>query len=210
MKINKKLQGLILFFMKTNEEDIMCASKSAHKLYNGELLCELSTSNIKKSLSDETFTICFNFQVFHDLFNHDICHTHCPTKYINNFTSDDSLITLIINKKSLQISRDLLCLNSKVFETMFCSCLIVRREADNKIEITDINYYILKELLSFLKNGYLSEKIKTNAEALCQLYLTAEKYEIKHLKSICEKYIIMNTTIKNVVGHLFNVQFLYM
>lgn len=201
---SKNFSGSYFIFLKTNEEDIMYVSKSTHKLYNEEILCELPTSDIEKYLSDETFTICFKFHVFHDLINYDICHTHCPTKFIiNDFVHDDkydSFVTFVIKQKSLQISKQLLCLNSKVFEIILCCG--PKNEVDNKIEVTDMSYDTVKELLSFIENGYLSEKIKTDAVALHELYLAADKYEIKNLKSVCEKYLIMTTTVKNIIEHL--------
>lgn len=206
---SKNFSGSYFIFLKTNEEDIMYASKSTYKLYNEEILCELYTSDIEKYLSDETFTICFKFHVFHDLINYYICHTHCPTKFItNDFVRDnkyDSFVTFVIKQKSLQISKQLLCLNSKVFEIICCGKkkeVDNKIEADNKIEVTDMSYDTVKELLSFIENGYLSEKIKTDAVALYELYSVADKYEIKYLKHVCEKYLIMTTTVKNIIEHL--------
>lgn len=196
--------GSYSIFFKTKENIVSTnnkyVSKSIHKLYNEELLCELPTSDIQKYLCNETFTIHFKFRIFHDLINHDISHAHCPTKFLrSNIIRDDLYVTFVINKRSLQINKSLLCANSKIFEVMLYSGL--KNEVD-KIEITDISYDTLKELIAFLKYGHLSDKIKTDAEALYKLYLAADRYEIKNLKPVCEKYLIMNTTIDNVVEHL--------
>lgn len=196
----KDFSGSYSIFLKTNKEDIMYASKSTHMLYNKEILCEVPTSDIQKYLSDETFTIRFEFHVFHDLITYDISHTHCPTKYTNNnFVSDDLFVTFVIKQNSLQISKKLLCLNSKVFAGILYG---PKKEVDNEIEITDMSYDTVKELLFFIENGYLSETIKTDAVALQKLYTAADKYEIKNLKPVCEKYLIMTTTVKNIIEHL--------
>lgn len=87
----------------------------------------------------------------------------------------DLLVTFVINKKCLYANKNLLCSHSKVFEAMFHCDL--KESADNKIEITDTSYDIFKELLFFLHNDYLSEKINADAEALCEHFFTAEKYK---------------------------------
>src|SRR5436190_1839148 len=79
----------------------------------------------------------------------------------------------------------------------------------NKVEITDIRYDILKELLFFIETDRLSTKLKNDADALCELLIAADKYDVKDLKLICEQNLIMHTTKENVVeylqiAHLYN------
>ncbi|KAM0729209.1 Speckle-type POZ protein B [Formica fusca] len=185
---------------------------------NKELLYELSISDLKsnseKYLSKGVFTICFKFYKFDNLFNSDI---HYSFKYSNQYSYEqkrsvidmqsslpnkklDSLVTFVINKKHLQASKALLCSKSKVFEAMF-NCGL-NESVNNKVEITDIKYDILQQLLFFLQTGYLSEDARKDAKVAYELFIAAEKYDIKDLKLICEQDLIRNTTKKNVVKHL--------
>ncbi|XP_029679055.1 speckle-type POZ protein B-like [Formica exsecta] len=175
-----------------------------------ELLYELSTSDLKnnseKYLSKGVFTICFKFCKFVNLINSSICYSYKPgisvtdmQSFVSNAKSD-SLVTFVINNEHLQASKALLCSKSEVFEAMFNCDLTENRT--NKIEITDIKYDILQQLLFFLQTGCLSEDVREDTEIACELLIAAEKYDIKDLKLICEQYLIANTTKENVVKHL--------
>ncbi|EFN71950.1 Speckle-type POZ protein, partial [Camponotus floridanus] len=112
----------------------------------------------------------------------------------------DSLITFVIDGKRLQASKALLCLKSEVFEAMF-NCGL-KESVNNEVEITDIKYNILQQLLFFLQTGYLSENVQTDIKVACELIIAAEKYDLKDLKLICEGHVIKNTTKDNVAEHL--------
>ncbi|KAM0729313.1 Speckle-type POZ protein [Formica fusca] len=203
----KKFKASYFVCLKTNEKDIMLASKSTHEISDNELLCELSISRNSTFLSDGTLKIYFRFHIFVDLYNHYMNHLISFTQFAlpsqlektNSVVPNekfDSLVTFVINEECLQVNKDLLCSHSTVFEA------VLKESEDNKIKISDTSYNILKELLSFLQSGCLSQNIKTDAEALCELFITAEKYDIKDLKLVCEELLIINTTIKNVIEHL--------
>ncbi|CAL1689619.1 unnamed protein product [Lasius platythorax] len=119
-----------------------------------------------------------------------------PNEISNQF------VTFVVDKElTLQANKFLLCSKSKVFKAMF-ECGLKESET-NEIEITDIRYDILKELLSFVQTGHLSKKLEEiNIDTIFELFITADKYDIENLKLKCELYLITNTTIENVVEHL--------
>ncbi|XP_050454194.1 uncharacterized protein LOC126852938 [Cataglyphis hispanica] len=133
-KNKSKLTGSYSVFLKTNETDIMCTSKSVHELYNEELLYELPISKWNPTyLSNGTFTICFKFHIFQNLLNSSIYHTYYP------------------------------------FSGEF--------------------FFDINENFLFGKRSQDKEMYSLNI------------YDIKNLKSVCEQYLIINTTIKNVIEH---------
>lgn len=211
--LSEKFKASYSICLKTNKKDITSVAKSMHQICTNDLLCTISYANYKISsmpmsfLPNEILTIYFIFDIFYNFSNTSIDHLYFPTTQLNNINivvpnrkESNSLVTFVINKECLQVNKDLLCSHSEVFKAMFQCGL--KESANNKVEITDTSYNILKELLSFLQNGYISQNIKTNAVALCELFITAEKYDVKDLKLVCEQYLIINTTIKNVIEYL--------
>lgn len=198
--------------LNTIEGNIIHTSKDMIKLFDNndeELLSKLPIlylkDNKEKYLPNETLTICFKFLICDDLINYNMCYSYNPeihmlaTSFVHNEISD-SLITFVIDGKRLQASKALLCLKSKVFEAMF-NCGL-KESANNEVEITDIRYDILQQLLFFLQTGYLSENAQTDTKVACELIIAAEKYDLKDLKLICEGHVIKNTTKENVAEHL--------
>lgn len=190
-------------YLRTDEKDIIITRKSIQKISNNKLLCETS---LPKN-SNGILNIVFKFNIFVDWHNYHVDHpisiTPSQLKETDSVVPkkcNSQLVTFVINEKQLEINKDLLCSNSTVFEAMFRSNF--KETIDNKINIIDISYNTLKKLLSFLQNGYLSENMKADVEALRELFITAEKYDIKDLKLVCEELLIWNTTIKNVIEHL--------
>ncbi|XP_029677375.1 speckle-type POZ protein B-like [Formica exsecta] len=204
----KKIKASYSICLKTNKRNMTSVSKSMHEIRTNDQLCIMSFYPRYNFtfLSNEILIIYFIFDIYHDFSNSSIHHLYFPTEQLNNINivvpnkESNSLVTFVINKECLQVNKDLLCSHSEVFKAMFQCGL--KESANNKIEITDTSYNILKQLLSFLQNGYISQNIKTNAVVLCELFITAEKYDIKNLKLVCEQYLIMNTTINNVIKHL--------
>ncbi|KAM0729210.1 Speckle-type POZ protein [Formica fusca] len=200
-----------VFSLNTTETKLM--SKHATNFFVDkylELLYELSISDLKsnseKYLSEGVFTICFKFCKFDNLINNSICYSYKPgisvtemQSFVSNEKSD-SLVTFVINNEHLQVSKALLCSKSEVFKAMFNYDLT--ENINNKVEIIDIKYDILQQLLFFLQTGCLSEDVREDTEIACELMIAAEKYDIKDLKLICEQYLITNTTKENVVEHL--------
>jgi len=209
---DKKAQITVSYSISfnTTEGEIMHISKDMNKWFVNtyyETLYDLPilylNVNKQKYLPNETLTIFFKFFIYDNLVNHNIHYSYHPKIATQSFIPDekcDSLITFVINEKRLQANKALLCLKSKVFEAMF-NCGL-KESTNNEIEITDIKYDILQQMLFFLQTGCLSEDIKIDTEVACELIIAAEKYDLKDLKLICEKYLITNTTRENVIEHL--------
>lgn len=157
-------------FLDATEGEIMYKSRCITKLFaekDEKLLCQLHESYVtterKKYLPNETFTICFKFQQFYKLYNNTISYSYEPNVSImnmQNFISTEksgSLVTFVIDEKYLQANKILLCSKSKVFEAMF-NCDL-KENANNKIKITDIKYDILQEMLFFIHTGQISTNV---------------------------------------------------
>jgi len=194
---------------KTIEGKVTRISKDMNKWFVNThyvLLYDLSISylndNKQKYLPNETLIIYFEFYICDALVNHNIHYSYHPEIFTQSIPDEkcDSFITFVINEKRLQANKALLCLKSKVFEAMF-NCGL-KESVNNEVEITDMKYDILQQLLFFLQNGYLSENVKTDTNVASELIIAAEKYDLKDLKLICEEYLITNTTKENVIEHL--------
>ena len=84
-----------------------------------------------------------------------------------------------------------LATRSPVFETMFS--LDMQESATNTIKLTDIEPAVLKELLTYIYTGECPN-IKKHAESLLH---HAEKYQLPHLKSLCERRLSYDLQIGN-------------
>ncbi|XP_029659337.1 TD and POZ domain-containing protein 3-like [Formica exsecta] len=158
-------------------------------------------------LSNNTLTICFKLYIFINTYSNSVYYSYersamTDTDIFVPKEKSDSFVSFIINNERLEANKKSLCLKSKVFEAMF-NCGL--KESENKeVVITDIRYDILKELLFFVQIGYLSKTLEEIEEinTIRELFVAADKYDIQDLKLICEQYLIINTTEKNVVEHL--------
>ncbi|GAB1861781.1 Protein roadkill [Camponotus japonicus] len=177
------------------------------------LLHSLLISQLPRTYSSSmTLTIYFEFSTFIEIFDNNIYYSYKRLAPMTN-TDDiliheekpDSYVTFVIYDKCLKANKYLLCSKSKVFEAM-----INDLQESNEIKITDIGLETLKELLFFVKTGYLPKRMENknlyndtyNMYNICQLFRTAEKYDIQDLKLICEQHLIICTTVQNVVYHL--------
>lgn len=82
---------------------------------------------------------------------------------------------------------------SPVFSAMLNSDMKEKR--DGSVEITDISYEALEEMLRFLYSG----KVKISHETVGDILSAAEKYQISHLKDKCQKFLADNLTTENTV-----------
>ncbi|XP_029659262.1 TD and POZ domain-containing protein 1-like isoform X1 [Formica exsecta] len=212
-------------FLKTNTGEMtnVVKSKYVDLLYNGVLEASLCYENnlfYKLPISllsdnmyvlpNNTLTICFKLHIL-VMYDKNVSYsykrpdTDTDTDIFVPKEKSDSFVSFIINNERLEANKMTirsLCLKSKVFEAMFNSGL---EESVNKVVvITDIRYDVLKELLSFVQIGYLSKTLEEIEEinTIRELFVAADKYDIQDLKLICEQYLIINTTEKNVVEHL--------
>lgn len=206
------------FFIKTDEKEIMrVSSQHLHmEAKNHYLLHTLLISQLSKPpYSSMTLTIYFEFSTFIEIFDNNIYYSYkslapmINTDILLHEEKPDSFVTFVIHGKRLKANKYLLCSKSKVFEAMFND---LQESTNNQIRIIDVEYDTLKELLFFLKTGYLSQSLENkpydSMYNLQQLFIAAQKYAIQDLKLICEQHLITCTTVQNVVRHL-EIAYLY-
>ena len=87
--------------------------------------------------------------------------------------------------------RAVLATRSKVFATMFSHNML--ESATKTIELLDIDSDVLKELLTYIYTGECP-RIEEFAESL--IY-HAEKYELDHLKALCEERLSYDLQVDN-------------
>ena len=85
----------------------------------------------------------------------------------------------------------ILAARSPVFARMFASGM--KERATNTVDLSDIEPDVLKELLTYIYTGECPN-IKAQAESL--LY-QAEKYDLSHLKALCEERLSYDLQIDN-------------
>ena len=111
----------------------------------------------------------------------------CDVKIACTATTNADETTTSYAHKAILASR------SPVFATMFTNNM--KESATNTVSLVDIEPDVLKDLLTYIYCGECPN-IKTHAESL--LY-QAEKYELSHLKSLCEEQLSYDIQIENAV-----------
>lgn len=109
-------------------------------------------------------------------------------------------VTIAIKDRQLRAHKSILAARSSVFFALFSSDMIENKE--NKIEITDVSYDVMKEVLRFLYSG----EVKNLNKFKKQLLAAADKYDIEGLKAICERDFQKNINIDNCCEVLKVVQ----
>ncbi|KAG9439277.1 hypothetical protein H6P81_019442 [Aristolochia fimbriata] len=101
--------------------------------------------------------------------------------------SDDHCLALRAHKAVL-ISR------SPVFRAMLENEMEESRSGT--IKISDVSYEVLR---SFVRYLYTAE-VSLDEQLACELLILAEKYQVKHLKAFCEKFMTSKVTNDNAVS----------
>lgn len=99
----------------------------------------------------------------------------------------------------------ILAARSPVFERMFEHKM--QERVTNKVKVDDLHPSVLREMLTYIYTGRVP-RISDENMAYDLLY-AADKYQLDHLKSLCEQQIICSLQIQNVariiqVAHLHN------
>ncbi|KAL6257059.1 hypothetical protein P5V15_011994 [Pogonomyrmex californicus] len=212
-----------IFIYQQNDDGMVFHSMGIiekHEQFKSRIpLCTMYTSYLQENenliLYNNMLTIQFIFKspkISHNF----ICYNTLEMlmqEDINEFSlnnESDSFVTFIIGDNRICANKSLLYTSSEVFKTMLSSDDI---EKNNEIEINDVSYDIFQILLSFLENKnhatktYFLETIRfinnNPTKILCDILKAAHTYDIKHLKLLCEKFIIELTTKDNAVEHLY-------
>lgn len=96
----------------------------------------------------------------------------------------------------IRAHKALLIARSSVFEAMLTRDMIEKRR--NEIEISDLDFDVVKELLGFIYTGFVGNLEKYAIDLL----LAADKYDLQQLGLLCERYLARNLNIRNVLDVL--------
>lgn len=98
--------------------------------------------------------------------------------------------------KEIKAHKVLLAARSPVFESMLTNGMI--ESSSNVIEVSDIDYEVMKEMIDFMYTGFVSNLSKYALDLL----FAAEKYHLRGLKVICENYLKTHLNQDNVISIL--------
>ncbi len=104
--------------------------------------------------------------------------------------------TLAIGGKEFKVHKVVLAAQSPVFRRMFETDMKEKQEGRSAIE--DMSTDVAEELLTFMYTGK-APNVEEMTEELLQL---ADKYEMDHLKTLCEKALFNNLEVENAVTTL--------
>ncbi|KAJ8672956.1 hypothetical protein QAD02_004217 [Eretmocerus hayati] len=115
-------------------------------------------------------------------------------KYVNNERLSD--IKIIVGDHTIYAHKILLGSENEVFMAMFSHD--VRENKENIIEIEDIDFDTMIELIRFIYVGHVRDIEKRPKELL----IAADKYGVDELKIHCEKFLSQLFSIHNVLEYL--------
>ena len=188
-------------------------SESSQKLKIGESRCAATASFIRSSemdryLCDGKLTIqvdaslvCLCFNELHETIHYkeepkqDMPPLHHGLK---NFLDSEQYVdvTIISGDKKFKAHKAVLASQSPVFKSMLETEM--KEKKSSTIEISDTDPDVISAMLSYLYTGS-APNMETMAE---ELLIIANKYQILELLALCEKKLLSNITVANVVDLL--------
>jgi len=105
-------------------------------------------------------------------------------------------VTLVVGSKQFKAHKVILAVQSPVFKAMFESEMM--ESNSNRVEIDDINEKLMEETLTFIYTG----KAPNVDQMASELLFPADKYQLDHLKLMCEEVLCRNVKVENVVDVL--------
>jgi speckle-type POZ protein len=96
------------------------------------------------------------------------------------------------SEKEFKAHKAILSVRSPVFQAMFENDL--EEAKNNVVRISDIDPVVLKDLLSFIYCGKI-----TNFENSCDLFVAADKYQIEDLMDYCHRWLLNNINEHNLI-----------
>jgi len=132
-----------------------------------------------------------------------IHHKETSRNFMANHRSISELgmfsdLTIICGNKEFKSHRVLLASMSKIFKTMLTNEMFLESQ-EKSVKIDDSSPDIVEAMLFFMSNGVIPRDI--HAKAFGLLYL-ADKYELQDLLKACEKSLVDNMTVENVIETL--------
>merc|ERR1712076_117 len=105
-------------------------------------------------------------------------------------------VTLVCGDKKMDAHKAVLAARSPIFRAMFMHPS--QENQTNQIELKDVDYEILEELVYFIYTGQVA-RLDFLADSLLPV---ADKYAIVSLVKLCEESLSFNLTVENVVHRL--------
>jgi len=105
-------------------------------------------------------------------------------------------VTLVVGSKEFKAHKVILAVQSPVFRAMFESEMMESKS--NRVEIDDIDQELMEETLTFIYTG----KSPNVDEMASKLLFPADKYQLDHLKLMCEEVLCRDVKVENVVDVL--------
>ncbi|XP_070547091.1 speckle-type POZ protein-like [Ptychodera flava] len=106
--------------------------------------------------------------------------------------SSFSDVTLCVNGREYQAHKAILAARSMVFNAMFEHDMEEKKL--NRVEITDVDHEVLREMLRFIYTG----KAPNLEKMADDLLAAADKYALERLKVMCEEALCSNLSVDNV------------
>jgi len=120
---------------------------------------------------------------------------------INNSFSSAQII-FKVNGNIYKISKQLLYATNSCYFTLVCKTYEIGKENEDITVIIDDVPETFLTMLAFIKTGTLPESISSDDAKMLELLILAYRYDVKNLKVRCEKYLIRNISLTNVVKYL--------
>lgn len=120
-------------------------------------------------------------------------------EHYNNIINDEKFndVKFIFGKVKISANSHRLSEASSVFKSMFESDMLEKK--NGKVEITDIEPKIFKQMLYFINFSKISFD---EVDDLLKLIVAADKYTLTNLVSICEKRLSESLTPENAIDVL--------
>lgn len=98
---------------------------------------------------------------------------------------------LCVGKEEFYVHKAVLAARSPVFAAMFQHEMEEKKQ--NRVEITDVDPVVLREMLRFIYTGKSSNLDKMEADLLS----AADKYDLERLKVMCEESLCSNLSVES-------------
>lgn len=188
-----------------NKHNKLSLNSISGVISNMTLLYETSLEDLWNELDNNTLTMNFMLEIFHDYLNDTVHINSSPLSSIlttnlksQNPTLDapDDTITFVINGEYFDISKELLH-NTKCVE-YFCNRYKENNMANNLITINDNDLQeVLKIILFYLETGLIAKQFNyCTTKTLLEI---ANGCDLQDIKVRCEDYLIHKITVNSVV-----------
>lgn len=125
----------------------------------------------------------------------------CFAKFDEVFEKDCDMrdFELLVEGKSIKVSKFVLMAHSSVFETMISSDF--KEAKEGKATIEDISFEAMQEMVSFMRFGVFEEKA---LDLMLKVLMAADRYDVRELKDKCIDYLADSVT-RGTAGKLLHM-----